>query len=419
MTTIGVCRLFQNCGSAKKIRIKGKDNAMAKKKSLLVDKSRMPLAMGIAFVAFTTQFGGGFASGAQIYQYFINYGIWCLILPALTQALYALFFWYGMRYAYRHKTYDYRSFSDHFYGKTRPVMSNLYEVCYLIMIGTASAAAFATGGSTIEALTSLPYWLCTVIVAAFIFVIALFGTEMVRKCASTLSVLIILGLVLVLIPNIIAEWGSITASISRMAAGEMSVLSSESGAFGPALYSAILYFFFQLASVSVMYQHMEPVTDAEQINKAAVGIFVCNFFATELSIIGLLAVAFAAELATASVPMLVLVEQGVGASILTPVISLLIILGAISTAVNMISGIVTRCVNAMERRMHSRKQIQKGHLARNAAFTLLFTFLAFSIAQFGLMTVVSKGYAYLGYAAFITLFVPFVIQAAATRGKEI
>lgn len=48
---------------------------MNEKKTLLVDKSRMPLAMGIAFVAFTTQFGGGFAYGAQIYQYFINYGI--------------------------------------------------------------------------------------------------------------------------------------------------------------------------------------------------------------------------------------------------------------------------------------------------------------------------------------------------------
>ena len=39
---------------------------MSGKKSLLVDKSKMPLAMGIAFVAFTTQFGGGFASGAQM-----------------------------------------------------------------------------------------------------------------------------------------------------------------------------------------------------------------------------------------------------------------------------------------------------------------------------------------------------------------
>ena len=66
---------------------------MSGKKSLLVDKSKMPLAMGIAFVAFTTQFGGGFASGAQIYQYFINYGIWCLLMPLITQGLYALFFW--------------------------------------------------------------------------------------------------------------------------------------------------------------------------------------------------------------------------------------------------------------------------------------------------------------------------------------
>ena len=164
---------------------------MSQNKSL---QSKMPLAMGLAFVAFTTQFGGGFASGAQIYQYFINYGIWCLILPAVTQGLYALFFWYGMRYAYKHKTYDYRSFSDSLYGKTKPVMSNLYEICYLIMIGTASAAAFATGGSTLQTLFGIPYWLCTVIIAVFIFVIALFGTNVVRKCASTLSVLIIIGL---------------------------------------------------------------------------------------------------------------------------------------------------------------------------------------------------------------------------------
>ena len=391
---------------------------MSKSNSLLVDKSKMPLAMGIAFVAFTTQFGGGFASGAQTYQYFINYGIWCLILPVLTQGLYALFFWYGMRYAYKHKTYDYRSFSDSLYGKTRHVMSNLYEICYLIMIGTASAAAFATGGSTLASLFDIPYWVCTVIVAAFIFFVALFGTSVVRKCASTLSVLIIIGLVLVLVPNIIAQWDSISTSISRMSSGEMTVLSSQSGAFGPALWSAVLYFFFQLASVSVMYQHMEPVTDVKQINRAAVGMFLCNFLAMELSIVGLLAVAYVAELATASVPMLVLVQNGVGSGILTPIISLLIILGAVSTAVNMISGIVTRCVNALERRK-TEKEKAKGHLQRNAVFTLIFTFLAFAIAQFGLMAVVSKGYAYLGYAAMITLFIPFVIHAVATKGKEI
>ena len=394
---------------------------MSEKKSLLIDKRKMPIIMGIAFVAFTTQFGGGFASGAQIYQYFINYGIWCLVLPVLTQGLYSLFFWYGMRYAYKHKTYDYRSFSDSIYGKTRHIMSNLYEICYLIMIGTASAAAFATGGSTINTLTGIPYLVCTLIVGAFIFIVALFGTNMVRKCASTLSVLIVVGLVVVLVPNIIAQAGSIGESISRMAAGEMVVRAGEnmSGAFGPALWSAVLYFFFQLASVSVTYQQMEHVTDPKQINKAAIWMFICNFGAMELSIIGLLAVSFVADMATASVPMLVLVRNGVGASILTPIISILIILGAISTAVNMISGIVTRCVNAIERRMPDDAARAKGHLGRNAIFTFIFTALAFGIAQFGLQAVVAKGYAYLGYAALITLFIPFVLHAIKTKGKEI
>ncbi len=391
---------------------------MSRSNSLLVDKSKMPLATGLAFVAFTTQFGGGFASGAQIYQYFINYGIWCLVLPLITQGLYALFFWYGMRYAYKHKTYDYRSFSDSLYGKAKPIMSNLYEICYLIMIGTASAAAFATGGSTIQTLFGIPYWLCTLIIAAFIFVIALYGTNVVRKCASTLSVLIIIGLILVLVPNIIAQWSDITASIQRMASGELPVISAGTNSFAAALYSAVLYFFFQLASVSVMYQHMEDVTDKKQINQAAIRIFLCNFFAMELSILGLLAIAYVAELATASVPMLVLVQNGVGAKLLTPIISILIILGAISTAVNMISGIVTRCVNAMERKK-SQEEKNKGHLVRNAIFTAIFTFLAFAIAQFGLMAVVKQGYAYLGYAAFITLFVPFIVHMILTKGKEI
>lgn len=72
-----------------------------------------------------------------------------------------------------------------------------------------------------------------------------------------------------------------------------------------------------------MYQHMEPVTDKKQINKAAIEIFVFNFFAMELSIIGLFAVAYAADLVTATVPMLVLVQNGVSSGLLTPIISVL------------------------------------------------------------------------------------------------
>ena len=375
----------------------------------MVDKNKMPLAVGVAFVAFTTQFGGGFASGAQIYSYFINYGIWGLFLPLLSQFLLAFFFWYGLRYAFLHKTYDYRAFGDSFYGKYKVLFSNLYEITYLILIATATSAAFATGGSTQNSLFGIPYSLCTLVVGAFIFIISLYGTNIVRKCASTLSVLIIIGLVVVLVPNIIVQFGTITESIGRMAAGELPVSSSESGLFGAALKSAILYFAFQLPSIGLMYQHTEPLTDVKQVDRAALYMFLCNFIAMMLSIIGMLAIAFKPELEGASVPMLVFVQNGVGAGILTPIISILIILGAVSTGVNMIAGIVTRTVNAVERRMDESKRAQ-GHMIRAAIAALVFTVGVWAISQVGLMAIVKKGYAYLGYAGFISVMIPFVLS---------
>ena len=375
----------------------------------MVDKNKMPLAVGVAFVAFTTQFGGGFASGAQIYSYFINYGIWGLFLPLLSQFLLAFFFWYGLRYAFLHKTYDYRAFGDSFYGKYRVLFSNLYEITYLILIATATSAAFATGGSTLNSLFGIPYWLCTLVVGAFIFIISLYGTNIVRKCASTLSVLIIIGLVIVLVPNIIVQFGTITESVGRMAAGELPVSSSESGLLGAALKSAILYFAFQLPSIGLMYQHTEPLTDVKQVDRAALYMFLCNFIAMMLSIIGMLAIAFKPELEGASVPMLVLVQNGVGAGVLTPIISILIILGAVSTGVNMIAGIVARTVNAVERRMDAGKRAS-GHMARAAVASLIFTVGVWAISQVGLMAIVKKGYAYLGYAGFISVLIPFVLS---------
>ena len=375
----------------------------------MVDKNKMPLAVGVAFVAFTTQFGGGFASGAQIYSYFINYGIWGLILPLLSQFLLAFFFWYGLRYAYTHKTYDYRAFGDSFYGKSRVLFSNLYEITYLILIATATSAAFATGGSTLNTLFGIPYWLCTLAVGVFIFVISLYGTNIVRKCASTLSVLIIIGLVVVLVPNIIVQFGTIAGSVSRLAAGELPVSSTESGLLGAAVKSAILYFAFQLPSIGLMYQHTEPLTDVKQVDRAAIYMFLCNFIAMMLSIIGMLAIAFKPELEGASVPMLVLVQNGVGAGILTPIISILIILGAVSTGVNMIAGIVTRTVNAVERRMDEGKRAS-GHMVRSAVAALVFTVGVWAISQVGLMAIVKKGYAYLGYAGFISVLIPFVLS---------
>ena len=205
------------------------------------------IIFGVDFVCFTTHFCGGFASGAQIYSYYVRFGIWCLIMPALAMLYNGIFFAYGMRFARKHEVYDYRSYNNAFYGKFAPVFSNLFEVLYICVMCVAPAVAFATGGATLSTLTGLPYLLCTLIIGIFIFIVAIFGTDLVRRVASVLSICIIAGLLIVYIPNIIHGWSAIRATAQQM--------TTSTQPFGKALYSAFLYGTFQLANIAVFVQH--------------------------------------------------------------------------------------------------------------------------------------------------------------------
>ena len=83
------------------------------------------MILGVAFVWFTTHFGGGFASGAQIYSYYVRYGIWSLFLPLFAMAYNGVFFAYCLYFARKHEVYDYRSYNNAFYGRFAP----LFPIC--------------------------------------------------------------------------------------------------------------------------------------------------------------------------------------------------------------------------------------------------------------------------------------------------
>ena len=196
-------------------------------------KTSTALILGLAGIWFTTHFGGGFASGAQMYSYYVRFGIWSLIMPALAMAYNAVFYIYAFRYARKHELYDYGSYNRSFYGKYHVIFSALFEVLYITVMCVAPAVAFATGGSTLENLTGLPYFVCIAIIGVFIFVISIYGTDIVRKVSSVLSICIIAGLAIVVLPNIFGNWGAIKANLDQMAA--------QPASFGGALKSAFIY----------------------------------------------------------------------------------------------------------------------------------------------------------------------------------
>ena len=260
--------------------------------------------LGVAFVWFTTHFGGGFASGAQIYSYFVKYGIACLILPVLAMVYNGVFFAYSLRFARKHEVYDYRSYNNAFYGRFAPVFSNLFEVLYICVMCVAPAVAFATGGATLSALTGLPYLLCTFLIGIFIFAVAVFGTDLVRKVASILSICIIAGLLIVYIPNIASGMDGIAKAAGSMKSAELPL--------GSAVYSAFLYGTFQLSNIAVFVQHassFEKPSDAEKSMGAGI---VVNALMMVMVVLGLMTVSADPGMADASVPTLFMVQKGRG-----------------------------------------------------------------------------------------------------------
>lgn len=374
-------------------------------------KSKYSIILGVAFVWFTTHFGGGFASGAQIYSYYVRYGVWCLITPAIAMIYNAVFFAYCLYFARKHEVYDYRSYNNALYGRFAPVFSNLFEVLYICVMCVAPAVAFATGGATLSTLTGLPYLVCTLVIGVFIFIVAIFGTDLVRRVASVLSICIIVGLLIVYIPNIIASSHEISQTASTM--------NSDAFPLGKALYSAFLYGTFQLANVAVFVQHARSFDKPKDAIKSMGIGCVINIIMMTVVVLGIMTVASNPDMAKQSVPTLFMVQSGVGSRFLTPLISVLIILGAVSTAVNMVAAMVARICNKKPAKPAISPAAGSARITRKEIIAALICCLAdFGIAQFGLLTLIQKAYNFLAYLAIPVILIPYVVRMIWERTKK-
>ncbi len=370
-------------------------------------KTPASLIMGVAFVWFTTHFGGGFASGAQLYSYYLRFGIWCLIMPVLAMAYNAFFFSYCLRYARKHEVYDYRSYNNSFYGRFAPVFSNLFEFLYIVVMCVAPAVAFATGGATLSQVTGLPYLVCTLLIGIFIFIVAIFGTDLVRRVSSVLSIVIIVSLIAVYVPNILTNLAGIRDAAAAMQA--------EPVPFTKALYSAFLYGTFQLCNVAVFVQHGKVFEKPKDAGKSMLIGWIINSALMVIVVLGLMSVYTDPDMTSASVPTLFMVQQGVGAAVLTPLISVLIILGAVTTAVNMVAAMVRRIGNAIESPEEKAKTDLGQPILKTVIIALCCCLVDFGIAQFGLLTLIQRAYSTIAYLAIPVILIPYIIHMIVTR----
>ena len=115
---------------------------------------------------------------------------------------------------------------------------------------------------------------------------------------------------------------------------------------------------------------------------------------------------------------------------MTPLISNLIILGAVSTAVNMVAAMVKRVSDGLKKRTLSGKNdvsdgtpkaetpninTRKRISSREIIIALICCLIDFGIAQFGLLTLIQKAYSFLAYLAIPVILVPYINHMIVSR----
>jgi len=140
------------------------------------------LAIGFSFTV--AIFGGAFASGREIMQFFGQFGslgFWGVILAL---ALFAYFAIIGLITTCQWKTFDYKSYALRLYREFMPekVATKAYwvfEVSYLFLCILILGIITATLASMFVAELAMPYGLAITIVAAIILVVVTFGADII------------------------------------------------------------------------------------------------------------------------------------------------------------------------------------------------------------------------------------------------
>lgn len=367
-------------------------------------KSVMSAQFALAFVWFTTHFGGGFASGRQVVNFFIDYGWYAVFTPLLSQVLLAITFYYVWKHALEYKVFDYRSWTDSFYGPTKKVMSNVYDVIYNLTLITATAIAFATGGATLKEVLGTSYILNTLIIAAIIFFLTIFGASIVRKAATGIAIAIIIGVLVIFIPNLIHFWPNMVKNVGMLNHGG----AVKTGGITSAIWQSIVYAGFQASVLGAYISHASTLENKKEALKASlIGLLINGGIITLVSL-GIIAF-YAPGMSKITVPTLVVVNNGIGSSWMRPLVSLLIVIGSISTGVNLIFGIVNRISSWLSKNEDVNVAKSKESI-RSIVISIIYIIFTWAIAQFGLIPLVAKGYGSIGYISVFAIMIPILVK---------
>lgn len=394
-------------------------------------KSSWAVAFTVASVWFGTHVGGGFATGNQVIQYFVQYGWTAAIYPLIAMGILAYIMYVVMKFARLNGFDNYKDTWRALYPK--PWMEIFFEIFYIVILLAAVAAAVAGAGAVLQSYIGLPLTICNLFIVALLIVLSIFGVKLVVAASTVLSTCILIVTAILVITGLTVNIDGVVTALQSANEGLVVQTFDEVVNHNPlkaAWMGILVYAAFQCVSIPAMIA-ASPELSIKGVKRSAILGWLMNGVALAASaymlcrwypvLCGLkeFGTAKVAELTAANMDVpaaiknmanalgipnqTVITSMGSAFSWLLVVYNILLFCAFVSTSVTLIFSMIQRFQGVC-----FPKTI-KSEKVRSIIVGALAIGICFALSTLGLSGIIKYAYGYDGYYAIVVIIIPVLI----------
>ncbi len=372
-------------------------------------KKGLPVFIGVASVWMGTHFGPGVASGTQLNQYYVGFGIPGIVMTLVAMALLGFALYCSMEFSRIYHAYDYESWVTKLFGNKYVVI--LFDISFFVTIISAAGGSLNAIATLLQDFWGINYWVGVGIVIVVSMLLCAFGAELVRK-SSAYMMFVVVGVLLLIMALVIAAGDAdLKGAVENQAANLGADMSASN--WLKALWQAIIYGSFQATIVANIASVADTLPDRRESRRSAITGYIANTGLLLILCMMLFSFTNVYKVTEEALPFYSILAR-LNMGWLTTVYIIVVFIAVISTVVGFAFAGVARFGKYY--RPQGKKQL--AHPVRDAAFVLVLLAACAAISQVGIMNLVKYGYSLLGYINLPVIILPALIIGGRKISKK-
>ena len=336
------------------------------------------------FIFQSVTIGGGYGTGRELVEYFLNNGpIGGLLGMLLATLMWSVLLAVTFEFSRTFQAYDYRTFFKKLLGS----FWFLFEIIYLIFLMIVVAVIGSAAGTILEANFGIPYILGVIIMLAGVGFLTFKGSGLIESFLSIWSILLYMMYAAFLVVAFIKFGPAIRSSFAAGAVKSGWIL----GGFKYALYNLGI-----IAAVFFCLKHIEKRKEAIWAGILAGPIAIFPGFLFYIAIMG-----FHTHLADEKIPAVFVLER-TGIPLLLILFQVILVGTLIETGTGLIHSVNERLQSALQASGKKLRQWQRPVIA------VIILTTAFVLSTFGLIGLIAQGYGAISWGFLIVFILPLI-----------